>query len=144
MKERVKIHPLWVSLTLLYILGLFFFYIKYVPLVRTFQIALMPILLGSVIITAVDLRRGLLFFIFSFPLLSGLPNFFGIFGEVPHAPVALVLFLFFFLGCLFHWVFKPPNIKLDYPIFKPMILLSLVIFFSEVVTILRHLDFFHF
>jgi len=55
-----------------------------------------------------------------------------------------VLFLFFFLGCLFHWVFKPPNIKLDYPIFKPMILLSLVIFFSGVVTLLRHLDFFPF
>ena len=85
---------------LAYIAGLAVFYYKYVPLVRPFQMALIPILLLAAGLTWMDRRRGTLFFLFAFPLVNNLPYFFGISEPFPHAPPALVVFLFFFLGVL--------------------------------------------
>ena len=86
------------SIAIAYGFSLYIFYLKYVPLIKTFQLILMPILLAVFILATVNVQWGILFFIFSFPLINSLPYFFGIFENIPHAPTALVLFLFFFLG----------------------------------------------
>lgn len=96
MRFRSKI-SLFFSL-LVYSRGLCLFYYKHVPLVKPFQAALIPSLLLIVIITALKVDYGLLFFIIALPLLNNLPYFFGITFDIPHAPTALVLALAFFLG----------------------------------------------
>jgi len=79
-----------------YIAGLFFFYVRYVPLVKSFQAAFLPVLFAVFGLTLIKREWGLLFFIFSFLLINNLPYFFGIDERLPHAPAALVLFMFFF------------------------------------------------
>lgn len=63
------------------------FYYKYVPLVPAFQITVVPILLTVFLITILKVKRGILLFIFLFPLINNLPYFFGIFLDIPHALV---------------------------------------------------------
>jgi len=125
-------------------IGLCFFYLKYVPLVLPFQVILIPILFAVFILTAVRLEWGILFFTFCFPLINNLPYFFGIFEPLPHAPAALVLFLFFFWGWLVHYCFQKPNLFFDRPVFKPLIMLSILICVSAVLTFLRYANFFPF
>ncbi|MHB8055223.1 MAG: hypothetical protein ACYDH3_08255, partial [Candidatus Aminicenantales bacterium] len=67
------------------------FYWKYVPIVAPYQAALVPLLLIVTIVTAIDIRRGLLTFIFLFPLINNLPYFFKLYEPLPMAPSALVL-----------------------------------------------------
>ena len=55
------------------------FYVTYVPLVAPFQVFLAPVLLAAVLITAASAELGTLFFLLAFPLVNGLPNFFGIY-----------------------------------------------------------------
>lgn len=74
------------------------FYVTYVPLVAPFQVFLAPVLLAAVLITAASAELGALFFLLAFPLVNGLPYFFGIHENIPHAPTALVLFLAYLLG----------------------------------------------
>ncbi len=120
------------------------FYYKYVPLVTPFQIILIPILFIVFVLTITNVRWGILFFIFAFPLINNLPYFFGIYGHIPHAPTALVLFLAFFAGWLVHSVFSKSEISFEHPIFKPLILLSLLIFVSGIITFLRYANFYPF
>ncbi len=91
-----------------------------------------------------NVQWGILFFIFAFPLINNLPYFFGIYGHIPHAPTALVLFLAFFAGWLVHSVFSKSEISFEHPIFKPLILLSLLIFVSGIITFLRYANFYPF
>ena len=91
-----------------------------------------------------NIQWGILFFIFAFPLINNLPYFFGIYGHIPHAPTALVLFLAFFAGWLVHSVFSKSEISFEHPIFKPLILLSLLIFVSGIITFLRYANFYPF
>ncbi len=91
-----------------------------------------------------NIQWGILFFIFAFPLINNLPYFFGIYGHIPHAPTALVLFLAFFAGWLVHSVFSKSEISFEHPIFKPLILLSLLIFVSGIITFLRYSNFYPF
>ncbi len=144
MKERIKLHPLFIYFTLAFIFGLCFFYLKYVPLIKPFQMALAPFLFITLITTSINIKQGILTFVFFFPLINNLPYFFGIDGSVPHAPTALVLFLFFFLGWMIHRSFFFSNVRFNHPVFKPLVLLSLIIIVSGIITFLRYGNFFPF
>jgi O-antigen ligase len=130
--------------TCFYVLFFGIFYWKYVPLIKGYQIVLAPLLVAIAAVTAAHLRLGILFFVFAFPLVNCLPYVFRIYEDVPQAPVALVLFLAFFLGWLIHSAFSGATEKVRYPIFKPLGLLSLIIVVSAVITSLRYTDFFPF
>jgi len=124
--------------------ALYFFYVKYVPLIKPFQIALVPPLVLVFILTALDLRRGTLSFIFLFPLINNLPYFFGIFEFTPHAPTALVLFLFYFFGWLVRRAFGQPGPPPSDPILKPILLFSGILLASGIITFFRYANFYPF
>jgi O-antigen ligase len=132
------------GLPLVYGAALYFFYIKYVPLIKPFQIALVPPLVLVFLLTALDIRRGTLAFIFLFPLINNLPYFFGIYEFTPHAPTALVLFLFYFFGWLVHGAFTGPGPRPSDPIFKPVLLLSGMLLASGIITFFRYANFYPF
>jgi hypothetical protein len=125
-----------------YIVGLAFFYYKYVPLVPPFQFVLVPILLLAAGLTWLDLRRGTLFFLFAFPLINNLPYFFGIAEPFPHAPTALVLFLFFFLGVLLGRNPAKNEDVLGPSLTKPLFAFALIVAVSAAVAIFRYTNFF--
>jgi O-antigen ligase len=129
---------------IIYVLAFGFFYVKYVPLIRSFQAVFVPLLLLVLVSTAVDKKWGILSFLFLLPLINNLPYFFGVDENIPHAPAALVLFLVFFLGWLIHHLLSHAKIRLDSPLSKPLLLLSLLIFVSAIVTIWRFAAFFPF
>jgi len=131
-------------LMLVYFVGFCLFYYRYVPLVTPFQIILIPILFVVFVLTMTNVQWGILFFTFSFPLINNLPYFFGIAEPIPHAPAALVLFLAFFAGWLVHSIFSKSEISFEHPIFKPLILLSLLIFVSGIITFFRYANFYPF
>jgi O-antigen ligase len=122
----------------------FFFYLKYVPLVRSFQVALVPVLLAAFVLTAVRREWGALFFVFCFPLINNLPYLFGIYEDTPHAPTALVLFLAFLLGWL--GVGRRPGLRpaLGYPLSRPLLLYLGIVAISGLITFLRFSNFFPF
>lgn len=135
---------LYAVLIVLFCLGLYVFYPKYVPLIRPFQLILLPVLFVTLILTSVDARRGSLFFVFAFPLVNVLPYLYGVYEHTPHAPTALVLFLFFFLGWLMHNLLLPQNRPPGYPVFKPLLIFSLIISVSAVITFFRFANFWPF
>lgn len=139
-----KISPFFLSIALVYSIGLYFFYIRYVPLVKPFQAALVPVLLLCAILTAVNVRWGTLLFIFFFPLINNLPYFFKLYEPLPLAPTALVLFLFYFLGWLIHNSLHLSEHSLKHSIFKPILLFSIIIFISAIITFSRYTNFFPF
>jgi len=104
-KRRTFRHLLLAGASTIYAAAFYFFYLRYVPLISGFQAALLPFLFLAFLLTAFDKDKGLLFFIFAFPLINNLPYFFGIFPHIPHAPAALVLFLAFFLGWMVNGIF---------------------------------------
>jgi len=128
----------------LYGIGFSIFYIKYVPLVRPFQMALIPVLILAFVLSALREEWGLLFFVFSFPLINNLPHFFGLSESVPHAPTALVLFLAFFLGWLVRLTVHKTDFLLDLMILKPIALFSVLIAASAAITFLKYSNFFPF
>jgi O-antigen ligase len=134
----------FIIFSILFAILLCFFYLKYVPLIPTFQIALLPILLLALFLTAFEIEKGTLFFVFAFPLINSLPYFFGIFQHVPHAPTALILFLFYFLGWCIHLCFSQKKPSFNNPIFKPMILFALFILVSGFINFLRFSNFYPF
>jgi len=139
-----KQSALFLSLAFLYTLGLYAFYVKYVPLVKAFQIALAPFLVLAVFLTLIQVEWGTLFFIFAFPIINNLPYFFGISEPVPHAPTALILFLFYFLGWLLH---QGSFRKEPYPrdsIFRPIFLFAAIIVMSGAITLFRYANFYPF
>jgi len=125
-------------------LFLCFFYVKYVPLVGSFQAALVPVLFLALVLTAVKPERGMLFFVFAFPLVNSLPYFFGIYEEIPHAPTALVLFLFTFLGWCLHLGFTPRKLSFESPILKPVLLFSAFLAVSALLNFFRFSNWFPF
>ncbi|UCC39458.1 MAG: O-antigen ligase family protein [Candidatus Aminicenantes bacterium] len=131
-------------LTVSYAIGLYFFYLRYVPLVKSFQLALFPVIFIVFVLTAINIQWGTLFFIFSFPLINNLPYFFGIFEHIPHASTSLVLFLFFFLGWLTHNIFFRSTLSSKLPIVKPMTLFLVFLTFSLIITFFRYSNFFPF
>lgn len=133
--------------TAIYAALLAVFYWKYVPLVAAYQAALVPLLLTTVILTVISVRKGLLAFIFLFPLINNLPYFFKLYEPLPMAPSALVLFLFFFLGWLLHQAFAKPDPghegrNLNEPIFRPLRLFAVLVMVSTLITFWRYTNFF--
>lgn len=122
----------------------FLFYYKYVPLVKEFQIALVPILVTIFLVTLISSEWGILFFIFSFPLINNLPYFFGIYEHIPHAPTALVLFLPFLLGWILNRFFFRQTITIKHKIFEPLLIISLLIVVSGIITNFRYSNYFPF
>jgi O-antigen ligase len=137
-RHNSRVKSIYLLITIIYGFSLYFFYLKYVPLIKTFQLVLLPILLAVFILTAINVQWGALFFVFSFPLINGLPYFFGIFEHVPHAPTALVLFLFYFLGWLIHKSRSDIRISARLPVLKPMLIFSLLLLVSLMVTLFRY------
>jgi hypothetical protein len=127
-----------------YAVGLYVFYIRYVPLVKPFQAVLIPVVFLGALLTAANLRWGTLYFVFCFPLINGLPYFFGIDERTPHAPTALVLFLFCFLGWVVRYSIRGPDHSVRHPILKPVILFSIIVVISGIVTFFRYANFFPF
>jgi len=130
--------------SLIYGASLYFFYLRYVPLVESFQAILAPVLFVVFVLTVFNIQWGVLFFVFAFPLINNLPYYFGIFEQTPHAPTALVLFLFFFLGWLVHNTLFRPELSLKNCIFKPIILFSIFMFISGIITFFRYANFYPF
>jgi O-antigen ligase len=126
------------------VIGIAVFYYKYIPLVKPFQIFLIPIILTVFFLVWWDIRAGTLFFIFAFPLINNLPYFFGIHEPFPHAPTALVLFLFYFFGFLIRRRSAEEEPSFDLSISRPMMLFSLLIFVSGLITFFRYANFFPF
>ncbi len=131
-----------VLLAAAYVLGLGVFYWKYVPLVPGFQAVLVPILLAVGILAAADMRRGILAFVFFFPLINNLPYFFGISEPIPFAPTALVLFLFFFGGSLIGSLRRGSPPRLGEPILRPLGLAAALVAVSAAITLWRYANFF--
>jgi hypothetical protein len=121
--------------------GLYFFYVRYVPLVNSFQLVLAPVLAVTAILTFADARRGTLFFIFLFPLINNLPYFFNLYEPLPVAPAALVLFLFYFLGWLGSRLRENQGASPDLPIFRPLLFFSVLVTLSGLVTFWRYANF---
>ncbi len=144
MIKNIRVSPFFLLSTVTYLTALYFFYFKYVPIVKPFQAILAPILFVVFILTTINVQWGTLFFIFFFPLISILPYFFGIFENTPHAPTALVLFLFYFLGWLLHNTLYKQEFALSYKIFKPIFIFSLFVIISSVITFFRYANFYPF
>lgn len=136
----------WLLLSFLIFYGILFylFYLKYVPLVQSFQLVLGPLLVVLAIITSIDKEKGIYLFIFLFPLINNLPYFFGIEASVPHAPPALVLFLAFLFGWIINQIAGRDALDFRKKITQPMVLFILLVVISAVITSLRFLDFFPF
>lgn len=144
MRNHLKIRPVFLCISLIYSAAFALFYYTYVPLIGTFQLVLIPILLIVLVLTFLKIEWGIQFFVFAFPLINNLPYFFGIYGQIPHAPTALVLFLAFFFGWLLHNSFFYAKLSFNRSLFKPLILFSLIVFVSAIVTFLRYANFFPF
>ncbi|MDD8016551.1 MAG: hypothetical protein PHX45_12790, partial [Acidobacteriota bacterium] len=142
MKTSGRQKLLLLGLSAVYGAALYFFYIKYVPLVGAFQARLVPLLVLAYAVTVWNVSWGTLFFVFAFPLVNNLPYFFGISETIPQAPVALVLFLFFFLGWLHHAALRKSVPGASGRVFRPIVLFSLVVCLSAAVTFLRFADFY--
>jgi len=138
----MKYHPLIVSVVLL--IAFPFFFYKYVPLVPTFLFVLIPFLLAVFFLTALKKEKGMLFFVFLFPLLNSLPYFFGLYENIPQAPVALVLFLAFISGWCINMFVSGERFSLKQPLIVPMTMLSLLILLSGLITFFRYSGFFPF
>ena len=144
-KDKIQFNPFYALLAVLYLISLCLFYYIYVPLTAVYQITLVPVLFLSFILVLADIEKGILFFVLAFPLINNIPNFFGFYEKnIPHAPTALVLFLAFFGGWLFRKSFISSKWKNEEAIYRPLILLSLIITISGFITFFRYANFFPF
>ncbi len=134
----------FIIFSLFFALFLFFFYVKYVPLIPSYQIVLVPVLFLGFFLTWRKMEYGILFFVFAFPLINSFPYFFGIYEHTPHAPAALVLFLFFLLGWGLHSFFNDFRFDLRHPVITPVGLFAGLICVSAVITAGRYMNFYPF
>ena len=105
------------------------FYLKYVPLVPGFQALVLASGLAVALLAATRPEAGLLAFLFAFPLVGWWPYLFGMDERVPHAPGALVLFLFLALGWLVRRARRPSAGA------PPSALRPAILYFSAVTTV---------
>jgi len=128
-------------LPVLYGMGLYLFYVKYVPLVGPFQAVLAPILGIVLLLTYFDPRKGTLLFIILFPLINNLPYFFKLYEPFPLAPTALVLCLFFVGGWLGFFSRNPQRLCPNAPIFKPLAIFAVLVAVSALITFWRYANY---
>lgn len=141
-RSRIRLIPLGGSF--LFLLGLSLFYYRYVPIIPQFQMILLPVCLCVFGLTLWRIKTGTLFFVFVFPLINCIPYFLGIYCHIPHAPTALIVFLFYFFGFLTGTIFSKSEPFVKDRIFRPMILFSILITASAAITFLRYANFFPF
>jgi len=113
-------------------------YYTYVPRVLRLQLALLPLVLVTVVLSANSVRKGMLLVVFLIPLVGGLPYFFGLSGFNP-------LFFIFYgwvMGLLVHQAVHPVRLRLKNPLFWPVAGASLVVVVSGIVTFWRYTNFF--
>jgi len=134
----------YLGLSVLYVIPLTFFYFKYIPFVKTFQLYLLPILIILAVTTALHLSRGIVLFVFLLPLINSLPYFFEISEHTPHSPTALVLFLFFLWGWLINRSYHHPEERRRTSLYKPIIFFAATVILSAIVTFLKFSNFFPF
>ena len=139
---RLKV--IYLLLTIVLIPAFCVFYYRYVPLVKPFQMILVPLLIILFIATLLNREWGMLFFIFAIPLANNIPYYFGIYGNIPHAPTALVLFLVFFLGLLINSILSNSKLDISHPIYRPLGLFGLIIIVSGIITFCRYTNYFPF
>ena len=144
MRMKYQRRGRYLFLAVAYAFGLYFFYLKYVPLVPIFQAVLAPLLILVTVSTLFHFERGTLVFIFVFPLINSLPYIFRIYENIPQAPTALVLFLFYFWGILLRAGFVGLELKAKDPLFRVIKLFSLLIILSALITVFRYGNFFPF
>jgi O-antigen ligase len=137
-RNKVVLLVLYVTL----LISVYFFYTKYVPLVKSFQMVFVPILILVFLVTAFRKSAGILLFVFCFPLINNLPYFFGIYEGVPHAPAALVLFIPFFFGWFLNSILTEDWINSNQALIKPMTMIVGILLVSGLITIFRHAHFF--
>lgn len=130
------------------VLAAFFvlFYLKYVPLIPGFQALVLASGLTVLILGALRPEAGTLAFLFAFPVVNAWPYLFGIDESIPHAPTALVLFLFFALGRLAGRSFgsrSSPGASLN-PLRSPMRFFAGLTALSAAITFWRFAGFFPF
>jgi O-antigen ligase len=143
--EKRSLKKFYLPLVMIvYLLGFFYFYYRYVPLIKPFQLALAPLLAGLFILTSAKREWGTLIFVFLFPLINNWPYFFGIDENIPHAPTALILFLAYFGGFLASTIFRPFPFRLSDRIWKPLAAFTLLVLASGLITFLRYTNFFPF
>ncbi|MCJ7679484.1 MAG: O-antigen ligase family protein, partial [Candidatus Aminicenantes bacterium] len=143
MKELTK-RFIRLVIVLIYGLGLCLFFQTYVPLIRPFLLIFIPLLGLTTFLTMFRPRTGLYVFIFFVPLINNLPYYFGIHEDIPHAPTALVLFLFFFLGILLRGLLYEPISIWKRKLSLPLFLFLGWVFLSGLITFFRFTDFFPF
>jgi len=131
-----------IFLIFIYLPAFCLFYLNYTPSIHSFHLAFLPILFLLIVLTAMHLEGGILFFVFSFPLISNFPYLFGVDETLPHAPTALVLFLAFFLGWLLHRSLSGSLLNFNIPLSRPLIMLSTIIVISCLITFFRHTNFY--
>lgn len=134
----MKSRPILIFASFLYILGFSLFYTRYVPLIKSLQIILIPLLLFQIALTILSVRYGTLSLIFFIPLLNSLLYFFHLQGVNP----LLILFLGYFLGVLIHQIFRPLKFEINNPLILPLGGMSFVLFFSAFITFWRYSNFF--
>ena len=142
MKREATLRLAFAGISLLAIPTIGLFYIRYVPLVRPFQTALLPILLAVFLTALVRPVWGILLFIFALPLINSLPYFFGLAEPLPQAPTALVLCLFYLLALLLRGIIEGPILPSSHPTFRPMVLFAGLVMTSALITFLRYANFF--
>lgn len=98
MALRLKKRPFIIFGSLFYTLFLAYFYYIYVPLVKTYQLALVPLVSVVFLLTLIKIEWGTLSLLFLVPLVGNLPYYFGLYEDIPLAPVPLILFLFYLLA----------------------------------------------
>lgn len=117
------------------------FYKTYVPLIRPFQTAFVPVLAAAFLLAAANAETGTLFFLLAMPLVSSLPYYFGLYENVPQAPTALVLFLFYFLGRLAGAAFRREGKIPERILPAPMVLAAGLVTASALITFFRYSHF---
>lgn len=124
--------------------ALYGFYLKYVPLVFSFQALLLPVLIAVALLTACNPRRGTLLFVVLFPLINNWPYFFNLQPSIPYAPTALVLFLFYFFGWVVHRIFVRAESPGRSPLASPIMMAVGIVVLSAVITSWRFMNFYPF
>jgi O-antigen ligase len=142
MKSQNYRRILLILCAILYTILLYFFYVRYVPLILAFQIVLLPLLVLVLILASIRPEQGTIFFVFIFPLINNLPYFFGIHEHIPHAPTASVLFLFFFFGWMIHRVLFPSKSSSPTPNLRPLWLFILIVAVSSLISFVKFANFF--
>jgi len=143
-RKNSKTRLSWAGVALVLAGGLPFFLLKYVPLISPF-LEILLVLSGLVLmVTFYREDWGVILFVFLFPLVNSLPYFFEINLNIPHAPTACVIFLFFLLGWSIRSALSSEIETTSSPLRWPLIFISGLIVISGIITFLRFSAFFPF